>query len=636
MSQPPPISDHIKSFVKLVTWIRGLDRIVDELFLNPAAQDVMERTAPQFLKVMNLVTINSVIGAMCRITEPAKTFGQQNLTVRAIVEETPWTDGRDQEAEQIVERCDCLHQQLKEGRNKHLAHNDLDTILNDRRFPLPADIAKKVIEQLELLIKLVYAQHGQAWSRGVLGGRGDVVYFRKALGDSLLYRRALDDDRLPKDLKTDMLLWKLDISEVLESRKSYIPSVSGTMTRIVIKNFKSLKRVELMPGMMNLLVGTNASGKSNFIEALRILQGVANGFTISEILDGKPPGATTEVWNGIRGGSSQTSFAGSDTTGDVSVEVQGTLRGGVSLTWEFLIAFSPATGRVTREHFKIAQGQYVYNSDAVKHRYTPGESTIDVCYYPGTGKNGPLRLRFDSSRPVLSQLAIKSVCRIEHVHLTGGVAALLANMQRVDPSPSVLRKYSTAHLVRRMGDRGENLAALVNTICRDGRLKDAYLSWLRELRPEEVDDVGTLSGSVGEPMFMLSENGTQFPAPVLSDGTLRFAAIVAAFFQPDMPAIMTVEDIEDGIHASRLRALVELLRSQSEHRKAQVFATTHSPTTLEWLHESEYRTTFLCSRDESTGESTIRPLSEVPHFAEVVKKVPLADLLAEGWLEMAL
>lgn len=636
MNQPPPIPDHIKSFVDHVTWIRGLARIVDELFQNPAAQDIMERTAPRFLKVMNHVTINSAIGAMCRITEPAKTFGQQNLTARSIVEETRWTDGRAQEAEQIAERCDCLHQRLKERRNKLLAHNDLDAILTDRRFPLPADIAKKVIEQLELLIKLVFAQYGRAWSPVVLGGRGDVVSFRKALGDSLLYERALDDERLSKDLKTDMLLWRLDISEVLESRKPHIPSVAGAITRIVIKNFKSLKHVELIPGTMNLLIGTNASGKSNFLEALRILQGVANGFTISEILDGKPPGATSEVWDGIRGGRSQTSFAGSDTTGDVSVEVHGTLRGDGSLAWEFLIAFSPTTGQVTREHLRIGQGQYIYNSDAVEHWYTPGESTIDVRYYPGSRKNGPLTLRFENSRPVLGQLAAKSVCRIEHLHLTEGVAALLANMQHVDPSPSVLRGYSTAPHVLRMGDRGENFAALVNTICQDQKMKDAYLSWLRELRPEQVDNVGTLSGSIGEPMFMLSENGKQFPAPVLSAGTLRFAATVAAFFQPEMPAIMTIEEIENGIHASRLRTLVELLRSQSKHAKTQVFASTHSPTTLEWLHESEYRTTFLCSRDDSTGESTIRPLSEVPHFVEVVKKAPLSDLLAEGWLEMAL
>lgn len=78
--------------------------------------------------------------------------------------------------------------------------------------------------------------------------------------------------------------------------------------RIVIDNFKSLRRVELSLGRMNLFIGTNASGKSNFLDALRVLQGVGNGFTISEILDGKPKSATSEVWDGIRGGSAKACF----------------------------------------------------------------------------------------------------------------------------------------------------------------------------------------------------------------------------------------------------------------------------------------------------------------------------------------
>ena len=89
---------------------------------------------------------------------------------------------------------------------------------------------------------------------------------------------------------------------------------------------------------------------------------------------------------------------------------------------------------------------------------------------------------------------------------------LLANAQRVDPILGFLRTYSRAHHVQRMGDHGENFAALIHTLCKDYEVKDAYLSWLRQLRPEEVNDVGVLSGAVGEPLFMLLEGGREFPA----------------------------------------------------------------------------------------------------------------------------
>ena len=134
---------------------------------------------------------------------------------------------------------------------------------------------------------------------------------------------------------------------------------------------------------------------------------------------------------------------------------------------------------------------------------------------------------------------------------------------------------------------------------------------------------------------MLQEHGRELPATVLSAGTLRFAAVAAAFFQPDMPSLMTLEEIENGIHANRLRTLLELLRTQAEATNTQVIATTHSATVLDWLAEKDYETTFLCARDEETGESHIRALSEVPHFLDVVKKTPASELFAEGWLEAA-
>lgn len=167
---------------------------------------------------MNREVLNSVIGAMCRITEPAKSHGQQNLTVQAIVKGTQWTEGRDSEAKCIAQRCDGFYRQLKEGRHKLLAHNDLKIALDDQwsPFPLPPSIGKDVIEQLESLIKLAYEQYGiRGDGRVIL--LGDEREFIKRLNDSLLYERALKDCRLPKELQSDMIVWRLESSRELFS-----------------------------------------------------------------------------------------------------------------------------------------------------------------------------------------------------------------------------------------------------------------------------------------------------------------------------------------------------------------------------------------------------------------------------------
>ena len=405
--------------------------------------------------------------------------------------------------------------------------------------------------------------------------------------------------------------------------------------RIVIENFKSLRKVDLKLGRMNLFIGSNASGKSNFFDALRVLQGIGNGFTISEILDGKPRSATSEVWEGIRGGSASARLARLGPDDDVRFKACGHVDD--VRAWEYEISFDPVEGKVTRERLKV--GDEIYDSTGI----TPAQRTepsFRLRYYRG-GKGNPPHLTFERSRPALTQFIRsngEAGIKRSHAEDAATVAKLLANMQRIDPSPMVLRGYSQAQQIGRMGERGENFAALVRTIEKDASAKDAYLSWLRLLRPSEVDDVGTLSGAVGEPLFMLKEHGREkpFPATVLSDGTLRFAAITAAFFQPDMPDVMTIEEIENGIHASRVRLLVDLLRSRAAAGTTQVMATTHSPIVLAWLTEAEYASTFFCKRDEATGESRICALPEVPHFLEVVSKQPIADLFAEGWLEAAL
>ena len=410
--------------------------------------------------------------------------------------------------------------------------------------------------------------------------------------------------------------------------------------RLVVENFKSLRRVDLKLGRFNLLIGANASGKSNFLDALRVLQGIGHGFTIGEILDGKPRSATTEVWDGVRGGSARACFAGGHhetedqdarpaLAGDeIGVEAFGELDGKKYCPWRFSTILTPCSGRMARELFECGVWKAGYDTEAADYG--------SYFRYFSRMQGRPPDVLFDATRPVIGQFARnRSDVEQEHADAAGAVAALFANIQRVAPDTERLRSYSDARLAERMGDHGENFAALVRTICQDAEAKDAYLAWLRQLRPEEVDDVGVLSGAMGESLFMLREGGHEFPAPVLSDGTLRFAAIAAAFFQPDMPALMTIEEIENGIHANRLRLLVELLRSQAETRGTQIVATTHSPLVLAWLLEEEYATTFLCRRDESTGESTIRPLNDVPHFVEVVREQPIADLLAEGWLEIA-
>lgn len=394
-----------------------------------------------------------------------------------------------------------------------------------------------------------------------------------------------------------------------------------------VRNFKSLKAVDLNFGRLNFVIGSNASGKSNLFDALRFLQGVGNGFSLGEIIDGKPKSATASVWEPIRGGSSLLPFSnspGAQITFDVSVRL------GQYKTTEWRFGFRPETLRVCYEKFGSLFDSAAATNDADRPFFK-------AAYYGKARYKRPPHYEFEPSRPIISQFPHQSKKGVkEEREEVANFLLALANTQRVDPWPATLREYSQAHSIERMGEHGENFAALVKAIISDRETKEAFLTWLRHLRPAEVDDIKILEGAVKEPLFCLVEGQREFPAPVLSDGTLRFTAIAAALFQPDMPGIMTIEEIENGIHASRLRLLVELLRSQAEQAQTQLFVTTHSPVILSWLKREELDHTFYCKRDEESGESRIVPVTSIPHFKEVVEKQSVSDLFAEGWMEASL
>src|SRR5262245_12287978 len=80
------------------------------------------------------------------------------------------------------------------------------------------------------------------------------------------------------------------------------------LKELVLENFKSFESAKLELGPFSLLLGTNASGKSNLREAFRFLHGIGRGYTLPEIIGEKWIEGGVRVWNGIRGGGYEIGF----------------------------------------------------------------------------------------------------------------------------------------------------------------------------------------------------------------------------------------------------------------------------------------------------------------------------------------
>lgn len=84
------------------------------------------------------------------------------------------------------------------------------------------------------------------------------------------------------------------------------------LKRIRLQDFESFVNEEVEVAPLTLLVGANASGKSNFLDALRFLKGISFGLTLSEVLNGELR-SRPDAWPGLRGRAEEAARLGIET-----------------------------------------------------------------------------------------------------------------------------------------------------------------------------------------------------------------------------------------------------------------------------------------------------------------------------------
>ena len=169
-----------------------------------------------------------------------------------------------------------------------------------------------------------------------------------------------------------------------------------------------------------------------------------------------------------------------------------------------------------------------------------------------------------------------------------------------------------------------NLALVLNQIehCGDTRMENL----LRQFFPRsERMSTKVSSGSV---QFSLHESGLSSPIPAirLSDGTMRFLALLATLLSPSPPPLLCIEEPELGLHPDALALLADLLVEASE--RMQLVVTTHSDALVSAL-TSHPDAIVACER---IGPGTVLRRLEPEKLAEWLDEYRLGDLWRMGEL----
>lgn len=148
-----------------------------------------------------------------------------------------------------------------------------------------------------------------------------------------------------------------------------------------------------------------------------------------------------------------------------------------------------------------------------------------------------------------------------------------------------------------------NLALLLNEIEHSGASEEFNRQLRRFLPRYERCTTRVLGGTV---QFYLHEAHLQTPIPAtrLSDGTIRFMAILALLLSPNPPPLACIEEPELGLHPDAVALLADLLVEASQ--RMQLIITTHSDVLVSGLSD-EARSVLVCENRGGTVMERVDP-----------------------------
>ena len=96
------------------------------------------------------------------------------------------------------------------------------------------------------------------------------------------------------------------------------------------------------------------------------------------------------------------------------------------------------------------------------------------------------------------------------------------------------------------------------------------------------------------------------------------------------------EEIDNGIHPSRMRLLLDLIEGQTAKNEIRVVTTTHSPDLLSMVGDDTFQSTSVVCRREDTDDAVIRRIADLPRANELRQSQGMGPLHASGWMEDAI
>lgn len=413
------------------------------------------------------------------------------------------------------------------------------------------------------------------------------------------------------------------------------------LTSLRVENWKSIQSAELNIDPLTVLIGTNASGKSNVLDALSFLNRIANGALLTSAIQGD--GALSQLRGGLEWAPRRPN--------DIFA-VGATVR--VSDTQDLVFRIECRVSHNQCEVISESLHRLRFRLDKNGKRrtapskvalfwtdHTPdGSPTITARLY-NSKRGTPRQLNRASS--VLYQLYGQKTLAETHDGV-GAALGALRNIFILDPIPSHMRSFSPLS-ERLLSDAG-NVAGVLAALPADIKEKveetlTRYLSKLpeRDILRVYAEAVGKFQSDAMlycEESYGDSNLTTVVDARGMSDGSLRFLAVLTALLTRPSGSLLVIEEVDNGLHPSRANILLEMLAKVGLERKVDVMVTTHNPALLDSMGTQMLPFITVAHRDPKYGYTLLTLLEDVNLLPKLLAQGPIGRLSSRGLLEAAL
>lgn len=361
---------------------------------------------------------------------------------------------------------------------------------------------------------------------------------------------------------------------------------------------------------LNVLIGPNASGKSNLIEGIGLLKAAPSN--LAEVIrEGGPVGEW--LWKG----------GGNSPTAEIEVTVNFP-QAHLGIPLRHRIAFTESGQRleVVDEAIENAQSTDAREQDVCFfYRYQEGHPALNVVMptdeeeteISETGqevsssggdtnrRRGKRRLRREdiaADQSVLSQRKDPDLYP-ELSFLAKTYSAMMLYREWNVGRKTAPRKPQDASLpYDALLESGSNLGLVLNELQFRADSREMLRHALHQFNPNIGDCQVRIQG--GSVQLFLNEKGVgPIPATRLSDGTLRYLCLMAVLCHPSPPPVVCIEEPELALHPDIVPFVGELMVETAQ--RTQLIVTTHSDALVSALSRSP-ESVLVCSRKESGTE----------------------------------